>query len=134
MDNQGDKITEWLRDRNGVDVISNISVAVAILVIVINLFVHASTLSLVAIALLLYAGFRISSRNVNARREEVEHLMVILGPAAAWVKDPKAAMKEAKEYRHLSCPTCGQRVRVPRGKGKVRVTCPKCKNKFDAKA
>ena len=38
------------------------------------------------------------------------------------------------EMLHLTCPDCGQRVRVPRGKGKIRITCPNCKSKFDAQS
>ena len=35
---------------------------------------------------------------------------------------------------YITCPNCGQKVRVPRGKGKIRVTCPSCHQKFDARS
>lgn len=35
-----------------------------------------------------------------------------------------------REHRYFSCPRCRQTVRVPRGKGKISITCPKCKEKF----
>ncbi len=38
--------------------------------------------------------------------------------------------QEAKKYKHLTCPKCQQRIRVPRGKGNLRVRCPKCQERF----
>ena len=35
-----------------------------------------------------------------------------------------------REHRNFECPRCRQPVRVPRGKGKIAITCPKCKEKF----
>ena len=41
---------------------------------------------------------------------------------------------ESKAYRILICPQCSQRLRVPRGKGRIRVTCTRCGNRFEAKS
>lgn len=38
--------------------------------------------------------------------------------------------QEKKIYRYFSCPQCGQSVRIPRGHGKVEITCPKCSAVF----
>jgi len=46
----------------------------------------------------------------------------------------KKQWEEAKQYRRLSCPQCTQKLRVPRGKGKIRVSCSRCGNKFIAKS
>lgn len=35
-----------------------------------------------------------------------------------------------REHRYYDCPRCRQQVRVPRGKGKISITCPKCREKF----
>lgn len=39
-----------------------------------------------------------------------------------------------KDFKYISCPSCGQRLRIPKNKGKIKVRCPKCKEKFDAKS
>jgi predicted RNA-binding Zn-ribbon protein involved in translation (DUF1610 family) len=39
-----------------------------------------------------------------------------------------------KDHKYYGCPSCGQKVRVPKGAGKIRVTCPKCGTKFEKKA
>ena len=46
----------------------------------------------------------------------------------------KRQWREYRTYRDLICPQCSQRLRVPRGKGKIRVTCTKCRNQFVAKS
>lgn len=46
----------------------------------------------------------------------------------------KTRWTERKQYRYLTCTQCGQKLRVPRGKGKIRVTCTKCRNQFLAKS
>ncbi len=46
----------------------------------------------------------------------------------------KRQWREYRAYRYLICPQCSQRLRVPRGKGKIRVTCTKCRNQFIAKS
>ena len=56
------------------------------------------------------------------------------GPIVPFLANPVGALREARAYVHLTCPSCGQRVRIPRGKGKVRITCPKCHARFEGKA
>ena len=69
----------------------------------------ASTLGIILVF------FRAFSRNIPARMAENERFMK---------KERRAANK--KEYQYLSCPHCKQEMRVPRGKGKIAVKCPKC--------
>lgn len=68
-----------------------------------------------------HAAARKQEREKNRRDEETAR------------KKEKAAEKEAQEHPDSTtehCPECGQSLRVPRGKGTIRVTCPKCKNSF----
>lgn len=39
-----------------------------------------------------------------------------------------------RHFKYLICPQCAQRLRVPKGKGKIMVTCPNCRNRFLAKS
>ncbi len=39
-----------------------------------------------------------------------------------------------REHKYFKCPVCGSRLRVPRGRGEITVTCPKCRTKFDQKS
>ena len=64
------------------------------------------------------AIFRMLSRNTYKRYEENRKYLRFLEK----IKD--------KDHRYFTCPRCRQPVRVPRGKGKISITCPKCKEKF----
>ena len=55
-------------------------------------------------------------------------------PSGGLLDKWKRQWREYRTYRYLICPQCSQRLRVPRGKGKIRVTCTKCRNQFIAKS
>lgn len=128
------KAADWMRGRRGPDDIAVFCTNLAVILVVINLFARVSWLSWIALALLAYSIFRIQSKNLGPRAKENEAFLKALGPARPWIQNPKAAFAETKQYKHVKCSSCGQRVRVPRGKGKLRVTCPKCKQKFEVKS
>ncbi len=68
--------------------------------------------------LMIWAIWRGLSRNTYARYQENRKYLQI-----------KESIKD-RDHRYFSCPKCHQRVRVPRGKGKISITCPKCREKF----
>ena len=67
---------------------------------------------------MILAIFRSLSRNVYKRYEENRKFLMLVQK----LKD--------KDHRYYSCPRCRQQVRVPKGKGKISITCPKCREKF----
>lgn len=129
-----ERLEHALRGRYGSDELGTFAVAIAVVLLVINVFVRSTWLSAIALVPALYACWRLSSRNFAARRAENRAFLKALGPAANWVSRPGATFAEFKSYKHLTCPECGKQMRVPRGKGKMRVTCPACKHKFDARS
>lgn len=70
---------------------------------------------------LVLAIFRMYSRNIYKRRSENQRFLQIFQP----FRD--------KQHRYYACPRCRQKIRVPRGKGKIRITCPKCGERFEKK-
>ena len=46
----------------------------------------------------------------------------------------KEDLEDHRHYRYMKCPNCGKELRVPRGKGKIRVTCKQCGEKFETKS
>ena len=75
-------------------------------------------LTTLSYVLMILAICRSLSRNTYKRYRENRRYLMILER----IKD--------KEHRHYDCPKCRQPVRVPRGKGKIAITCPKCRDKF----
>lgn len=103
-------------------------------------------LQLVWVALIVIMLLRMFSRNFEARRRENEMFMrkwaAMQGSSAAGrSRAPRAktakhnpTFEERRKYKYFICTQCAQRLRVPRGKGKLRVTCTRCGNKFDIKS
>ena len=83
----------------------------------VNLILHG-----VAYALMFWSIARSLSRNTYKRYEENRRFLRLLDQ----VKD--------KDHRYYNCPKCKQTVRVPRGKGKIAITCPRCREKFVRKS
>ena len=75
-------------------------------------------LTLLSYLLMIWAIFRMLSRNTYKRYQENRRYLRFLER----LKD--------REHRYFDCPRCRQPVRVPRGKGKISITCPKCKERF----
>ena len=75
-------------------------------------------LTVISYAFLFTVIFRSLSRNTYKRYQENRKYLMLLER----FKD--------KEHRYFDCPKCHQQVRVPRGKGKIAITCPKCREKF----
>ena len=84
----------------------------------IPLIVVRLALTLAYYGLMFWALFRMFSRNTYARYEENRKFLRFFDQ----LKD--------REHRYFNCPKCRQTVRVPRGKGKIAITCPKCTEKF----
>ena len=76
------------------------------------------TLSLISYILMGWVIFRTLSRNTYKRYQENRRFLL-------W----KQKLTD-RQHRYYNCPRCRQQVRVPRGKGKISITCPKCKEKF----
>ena len=75
-------------------------------------------MTLVSYVLLIWAMFRMLSRNTYKRYQENRKFL------SFWqhLRD--------REHKYYRCPKCRQQVRVPKGKGKISISCPKCREKF----
>lgn len=75
--------------------------------------------------------FRIFSKNISKRRMENYKFEIFMSPVYSWFKRVENRVKDSKTHKYLKCPNCKARLRLPKGKGKLMVTCPKCKEKFE---
>ncbi len=77
--------------------------------------------------------FRVFSRNVAKRQAENTRFLYRMQKVKRRIASLKQQWKDRKTYKYFKCPQCGQRIRAPRHKGKIRVTCSKCSNVFITK-
>ena len=81
-----------------------------------------------------YSYFRILSRNVSKRYEENQRYLNAKYRAVVKKNNLKKRWAQRSTYRFFKCPQCKQTVRVPKGRGKICITCPKCKTEFIKKS
>lgn len=84
----------------------------------------------VALGLILWGTFRMFSRNVDARRRENVRYLYTKAKVTGFFRNLGDRLKNGRKYRYFKCPSCKAEMRVPRHKGKIRITCAKCGEKF----
>jgi len=89
---------------------------------------------LLAILSLIYSYFRMFSRKTYRRRAENNAYLTLRYNMTRKFSGFKQRMQQKKYYRFYKCPKCGITTRVPKGKGKIRITCPKCGEIFVRKS
>ena len=135
------RFEDFMYGRYGNDQFNQFLSGIALGVLVFNLFVKIPFLWMGALALLIWTYFRMLSRNTSRRYAENERFLSFIsrfrrgGSTGGYAGGRSAAERRAereqrKIYRYFVCPHCSQKVRVPRGKGKIEITCPKCRTSF----
>ena len=120
------KFYEFMRGRYGADELCAVSVVIAlVLQIILSLF-DVWWLSLIPLIPVAWTLYRMLSRNIDARRRENE----IIKEIKAYLKLFINRFRDRKTHVYFKCLSCKATLRLPRGKGDVSVTCPKCKAKM----
>lgn len=115
------KIINLMRVVYGMDELNQLLIYSAIIVNIINLLFGNLVLSLLSMAISILFFVRFFSKNINKRTEENRIYR-------KFKKLYKTKWDNRKTHRVFMCKNCGQLIRVPKGKGKIEVTCPNCKN------
>ena len=129
-----EKLQQFMMGRYGVDDLSRFTLYVLIALMILNLFVHSSLISLLLIVGLVWIYFRMFSKNHSKRFEENNRFLGMKEKVLRWFRREKDLTGQRKMYHIYTCPGCKQKIRVPRGKGKIEVTCPKCHTSFIKKS
>ena len=127
----------WLRKfmigRYGSD---QLSTALLIFSVILTFAAGLTSLSLLAYIGYVPLGiciFRMLSRNISKRSMENYKFAMLISPVYSWFKKTQNRAKEAKTHRSFNCPNCKTKLLLPKGKGKIIITCPKCKTEFRKK-
>ncbi len=115
-------LQRFMRGRYGTDKLNTLILGFGLVFCLLSMFMPLPWLVLLMTALsYLFMGiaiFRCLSRNTYKRYQENRRYLAFVGR----IKD--------RRHRYYSCPKCRQSVRVPKGKGKIAITCPKCRERF----
>jgi len=126
-------LAKFMIGRNGPDHLYVACVILSLVVLIIGSIFGLGFMAFIAYALLAYAIFRMLSRNITRRRAENDRFIRWWWPVRQKLKFQFEKLRNMKKYKFFKCPSCGNSLRVPRGKGKIRVTCPKCGERFERK-
>ncbi len=91
---------------------------------------HSSLLRLVGSALLLWLVFRTFSKNFSARQKELYAYYNLKNKISSFFHKKPFQTTRRKDKRYFKCPKCKVKLSVPKGKGKIQITCVKCKHQF----
>lgn len=148
------------QQRRGLDELNRTMLIVALVLSIVGMIVSQSVgwlrvvLSLLSGALLVLIVIRMLSKNFNKRNQENMKYLTYETAVKDWfrrtfrakgasgayqaprakTKTKKPTWAELKQYKYLICPQCAQKMRVPRGKGRIRVTCTNCGNVFETRS
>lgn len=120
------RLITFMQGRNGTDALARYALGAGIVLTVLDFLFGSAVLSVAALAFLVYALFRCYSRNIPARALENARFEALIRKPRAALARLRGRWANRKEVKYLKCPQCGQSLSVPRGKGTLRVTCPKC--------
>lgn len=140
MDNHGiilrevndmkEKLRNFMIGRYGIDSFSKFLMGVALVLCILDIFVNSIFINSWFIVIIVYVYYRMFSRNYNKRYQENMKFLQIKNKVMSKFNTQKWMMQQRKTHHIYKCPTCNQKIRIPKGKGRICITCPKCKTEF----
>ena len=129
-----EKFMRFMYGRYGVDALGKFLFIFAVVLSLIARRADSGLLMLLCWVILFYSYFRMFSRNIYKRSTENQFYLNKTYKLRCWITKQKNMMSQQKTHHIYKCPTCKQKIRIPRGKGRIEISCPRCKTKFIKKS
>lgn len=120
--------------RNGVDSLGKFVLVISIIVMLLAGWTDSLILSYLSWIGIIYLYFRMFSRNIYKRSSENQWYLNKTYKIRTFFYRQKNLLLQRKTHHIYKCPTCRQKIRVPRGKGRIEIRCPKCNTRFIKKS
>ena len=126
------RLMQFMSGRYGTDSTFYVLFGIAAVLAIINCILRIWILRLIVYAIVIYAFFRVLSRNINARAGENRAVMRIVNKVSEKIN---VIRQRRADFTHIykKCPYCKAILRLPRRKGKHKTSCPKCGNTFSVR-
>lgn len=128
------RFSDFMLGRYGPDQLYFALFVIAILLGLLSSITRFYILSLLSYLVLIFAIYRFFSRNIVKRRAENDVFLRYWGPVRYSFRRFKERLKSRKTHKFFKCPNCKNVLRVPKGKGKIQITCPRCGERFERKS
>ena len=133
-----EKLIRFMQGRYGIDQLSKFLLITGLAVVLLSAFFGETAVSMrlyiFGWGVVIYCYFRIFSRNVQKRYAENQAYLMKTYKIRNWFQNQKNIWQQRKVYHIYTCPSCKQKIRIPKGKGKIEVRCPKCGTTFIKKS
>ncbi|MBQ2676645.1 MAG: hypothetical protein IJF54_04485 [Clostridia bacterium] len=123
------RLKQFMYGRYGSDQLSMALIILAFVISFITILIGIPFLNLISYIPLGFVIFRTFSRNISKRYAENQKFLKYYYPIQTKIKTKITRAKD-KNNKYYKCKGCGATLRVPKGKGRIDITCPKCRTKF----
>jgi hypothetical protein len=129
-----EKLIRFMQGRYGFDQFAKFTTWFAlILMLLIGFFPNPIGYAL-SLGILGYSYYRVFSKNYTKRYKENQWYLKQKNQVLHLFQNQRNLLAQKKTYHIYTCPSCKQKIRIPKGKGKIQVTCPKCSREFVKKS
>ena len=129
-----DQFRRFMVGRYGTDELNRFLSGAVLVGIVLHLFIRSRLFFWLELTCLIVIYARTFSRNTGRRFRENQFYLQWRFHAGEGVLKLRRRLKESRRYKIFRCPGCGQRIRIPRGHGKIQIHCPSCGSDFMGKS
>ena len=129
-----ERMQRFMAGRYGNDQLNQFIFIVAIISMVLEIITRQSLFYTLTLVLLILAYVRVLSRNINKRYEENMKFLQKKDAILNKFRRQKYYAAQRRNFHIYTCPQCKQKIRIPKGKGKISITCPKCRTSFIKKS
>lgn len=132
--NLKDKLLHFMQGRYGVDSFSRFLAAFGFISVLLSILFQWFFLNLLGFISIIYCYVRIFSKNTQKRFAENQKFLQLTSKIRTSFQREASLMNQRKTHHIYTCPSCKQKIRIPRGRGRIEISCPKCRTKFIKKS
>lgn len=125
-----EKFRQFMIGRYGTDGLNQFLSIASIVLLLISLLTRFSLFTWLGLVLLVLCYYRSLSRNISKRTEENYQYYALKDRVDRKFRGLKDQWANRKLYHYYRCPKCRQKLRVPRGRGRIQISCPRCGRKI----
>ena len=132
-----EKLAKLMYGRYGVDQLGRAMLIFALVLCVLSLFVPrrlSGIIYYISLILIILMYIRMFSKNIQKRYQENNKYLSLKASFLRKFHREKEIVSQRRFYHFYRCPRCRQRIRIPRGKGRIEIRCPKCSQTFIKKS